>query len=99
MINAVTATLDTDTTYLPPSDKANFDIGLTGQLEGIGASLRERDHYIEVVELVPGGAAWRQGGLSPGDVILAVQQENKDAVDVVDMRLDDVVKMIRGPKN
>jgi carboxyl-terminal processing protease len=99
LINAVTATLDPHTTYLPPSDKANFDIGLTGQLEGIGASLRERDHYIEVVELVPGGAAWRQGGLSPGDVILAVQQENKDAVDVVDMRLDDVVKMIRGPKN
>ena len=59
---------------------------------------KERDHYIEVVELVPGGAAWRQGGLAPNDLILAVQQEGKDVVDVVDMRLDDVVKMIRGPK-
>lgn len=98
LINAVTSTLDPHTTYLPPADKANFDIALTGSLEGIGASLRERDHYIEIVELVPGGAAWRQGGLSPGDLIVAVQAEGKDPVDVVDMRIDDVVKMIRGPK-
>jgi carboxyl-terminal processing protease len=98
LINAVTQSLDPHTDYLPPADKANFDIQMTGSLEGIGASLREHDHYIEVVELVPGGAAWRQGGLSPNDQILGVQQENKDPVDVVDMRLDDVVKMIRGPK-
>jgi carboxyl-terminal processing protease len=99
LLNSVTSTLDPHTDYLPPADKANFDIQMTGSLEGIGASLRERDHYIEVVELVPGGAAWRQGGLAPNDLILAVQQEGKDAIDVVDMRLDDVVKMIRGPKN
>jgi carboxyl-terminal processing protease len=98
LINAVNATLDPHTTYLPPADKANFDIALSGSLEGIGASLRERDHYIEIVELVPGGAAWRQGGLSPGDLIVAVQAEGKDPIDVVDMRIDDVVKMIRGPK-
>ena len=98
LINAVTLTLDPHTDYLPPADKANFDLQMTGSLEGIGASLREHDHYIEVVELVPGGAAWRQGQLAAGDLILAVQNTGKDPVDVVDMRIDDVVAMIRGPK-
>jgi carboxyl-terminal processing protease len=98
LVNAVAQTFDPHTDYLPPADKANFDIHMTGSLEGIGASLRERDHYIEVVELVPGGAAWRHGGLGPGDLILAVQNDGKEAIDVVDMRLDDVVQMIRGAK-
>ena len=98
LLNAVTATLDPHTDYLPPAEKANFDIQMTGSLEGIGASLREHDEYIEVVEIVPGGAAYRQGKLAPNDLILAVQSQGKDWVDVVDMRLDDVVKMIRGPK-
>src|SRR5207253_1040463 len=98
LVNAVATTLDPHTSYLPPADKANFDIHMTGQLEGIGAVLRERDHYIEVSELVPGGASWRQGSLQPGDLILAVAAEGQDPVDVVDMHIDDVVKMIRGPK-
>jgi carboxyl-terminal processing protease len=98
VINAVSSVFDPHTVYLPPADKANFDIRMTGSLEGIGAVLRERDHYIEVSELVPGGASWRHGGLTAGDLILAVQQEGKDPVDVVDMRIDDVVKMIRGKK-
>lgn len=98
LINAVTASLDPHTDYLPPSDKANFDIEMSGSLEGIGAALREKDDYIEVSELIPGGAAWRQGGLSPGDLILSVANEGQDPVDIVNMRLDDVVKMIRGKK-
>ncbi len=98
VINAVAATLDPHSQYLPPADKANFDIHMSGSLEGIGAVLRERDHYIEIMELVPGGASWRQGGISPGDLILSVAAEGKDPVDVGDMRIDEVVKMIRGPK-
>lgn len=98
LVNAVTASLDPHTDYLPPSDKANFDIEMSGSLEGIGAALREKDDYIEVSELIPGGAAWRQGGLSPGDLILSVSNEGQDPVDIVNMRLDDVVKMIRGKK-
>ncbi|MBA2541689.1 MAG: carboxy terminal-processing peptidase [Deltaproteobacteria bacterium] len=99
LLNAVSSVFDPHTTYLPPADKANFDIRMTGSLEGIGAVLRERDHYIEVSDLVPGGASYRHGGLQTGDLILAVQQEGKDPVDVVDMRIDEVVKMVRGPKN
>jgi len=98
VINAVAATLDPHTTYLPPAEKANFDIHMSGSLEGIGAVLRERDHYIEIMELVPGGASWRQGGISPGDLIVSVAADGQDPIDVGDMRIDDVVKMIRGPK-
>jgi carboxyl-terminal processing protease len=99
VINAIAANYDPHTDYLPPSDKANFDIQMSGSLEGIGAVLREKDHLIEISELVPGGASWRQGGLAPGDLILSVQQsDDKEPVDVTDMRIDEVVKMIRGPK-
>jgi carboxyl-terminal processing protease len=97
-VNAVAAALDPHTTYLPPADKANFDIQMSGSLEGIGAVLREREHYIEIVEIVPGGASARQGLLSAGDLILSVAQDGADPVDVTDMRIDEVVKMIRGPK-
>jgi carboxyl-terminal processing protease len=98
LINAVTSSLDPHTNYLPPAEKANFDLRMSGSLEGIGALLREKDDYVEVIEVVPGGASWRQGVLAPGDLILSVAADGKDPVDVVDMRLDDVVKMIRGPK-
>jgi carboxyl-terminal processing protease len=97
-MNAIASTIDPHTTYLPPADKANFDIQMSGSLEGIGAVLRERDHYIEVIEIVPGGASWKQGDLEQGDLIMSVAQDNQDAVDVVDMRIDEVVKMIRGKK-
>jgi carboxyl-terminal processing protease len=98
LINAVAQSIDPHTTYLPPADKANFDIQMSGSLEGIGAVLREREHYIEVVEIVPGGASWRHGGLSQGDLIMSVANENQEPVDVYDMKIDDVVKMIRGKK-
>jgi carboxyl-terminal processing protease len=98
LINAVTSSLDPHTDYLPPADKANFDIQMSGSLEGIGAVLREKDHLIEIVELVPGGASWREGHLSSGDLILSVQQEGQEPIDVADMNINDVVKMIRGPK-
>jgi carboxyl-terminal processing protease len=71
---------------------------MTGKLEGIGASRKEQDHYIVVHDLIPGGASWQQGKLEIGDLILAVAQENKDPVDAVDLPIDKVVSMIRGPK-
>ena len=71
---------------------------MSGSLEGIGAALREKDDYIEVPELVPGGAAGARASLAPGDLILSVSNEGQDPVDIVNMRLDDVVKMIRGKK-
>ncbi len=97
-LNAITAVYGPHTQYLAPSDKENFDISMSGSLEGIGAVLSEADHYIEVRELVPGGASWQQGELEAGDLILSVAQQNEDPVDVADMRINEVVRMIRGPR-
>ena len=97
-INALNAAFDPHTNYLPPAEEAELDIAITGRLEGIGATLREQDHYILVNDLVPGGAAWQQGKLEVGDLIQAVTQEGKEPVDVTDMPIGKVVSMIRGPK-
>ncbi|HLU65964.1 MAG TPA: carboxy terminal-processing peptidase, partial [Kofleriaceae bacterium] len=97
-LNALASLYDPHTAYLAPSDEENFNIAMSGQLEGIGAVLREDDHYISVQEIIPGGASWRQGKLQVGDLILAVAQDGEAPVDVTDMRIDQAVKMIRGPK-
>lgn len=97
-INAVNGAFDPHTTYLPPAEEAELGIALTGRLEGIGATLREQEHYILVNDLVPGGAAWQQGKLEVGDLIQSVGQEGKEPVDVMDMPIGKVVGMIRGPK-
>ncbi len=97
-INAVAGVFDPHTLYLAPEQQENFDIQISGSLEGIGAVLTEDAHYISVREVVPGGAAWREGQLEAGDLILAVKQENGAPVDVADMRINEVVRMIRGPK-
>ncbi|MFO0663921.1 MAG: carboxy terminal-processing peptidase [Polyangiaceae bacterium] len=97
-INAVNGAFDPHTNYLPPAEEAELDIALTGRLEGIGATLREQEHYILVYDLVPGGAAFQQGKLEVGDLIQAVAQEGKEPVDVMDMPISKVVSMIRGPK-
>ncbi|MBN1338189.1 MAG: carboxy terminal-processing peptidase [Bacteroidales bacterium] len=97
-VNSLVNVLDPHTQYFPPRDKENFDIRFSGQLEGIGAQLTQKDIYIEVVRIVPGSPSWKLGELEVGDQILKVKQENEEPVDVVDMRLDDAVQLIRGPK-
>jgi carboxyl-terminal processing protease len=97
-VNAFAGVFDPHTLYLAPEQQEEFDIQISGSLEGIGAVLSEDDHYISVREIVPGGAAWRQGQLEAGDLILAVKQTGTEPVDTADMRINDVVRMIRGPK-
>jgi carboxyl-terminal processing protease len=97
-LNALNGAFDPHTTYLPPAEEAELGIALTGRLEGIGATLREQEHYILVDSLVPGGAAWQQGKLEAGDLIQSVAAEGKEPVDVMDMPIGKVVSMIRGPK-
>ncbi|MFW6019770.1 MAG: carboxy terminal-processing peptidase [Bacteroidales bacterium] len=96
--NAVAHSYGPHTGYYPPKDKENFDINMSGKLEGIGAQLTRRDGYITVTRIVPGSASWKQGDLASGDKILKVAQKDEDPVDVVGMRLDDVVQLIRGEK-
>ncbi|MBU4446721.1 PDZ domain-containing protein [bacterium] len=67
-------------------------------LEGIGASLTEKDGYIKVVEIIPGSACWKQGKLQAEDLILKVAQGMGEPVDIVGMPVRDAVKLIRGEK-
>lgn len=97
-VNAITSVYDPHTQYLPPRDKENFDIGMSGQLEGIGAQLQETEGNIKIVSIVPGSPSWLLGKLAPNDLILKVAQENQEPVDVYGMKIDDAVKLIRGKK-
>lgn len=99
LMNAVTGTADPHTGYLSPRQGESFDIQMSLSLEGIGALLQADGEYVKISSLVPGGPADRAGELQPADRIVAVGQEDEDErVNVVGMRLDNVVDLIRGPK-
>ena len=97
-MNSITTMYDPHTNFFPPKQKENFDISISGKLEGIGATLQEKDGYVKVIRIVPGSASWKQGDLKSGDLILKVGQADAEPVSIVDMRLDDAVKLIRGKK-
>jgi carboxyl-terminal processing protease len=98
-INTFTNAHEPHSGYFPPLEKENFNIRMTGKLEGIGAQLREEDGFIKVVSIVPGSASSRQGELEVNDKIIKVAQGTEEPVDVIDMRIDDVLPMIRGKKD
>ncbi|HJS01419.1 MAG TPA: S41 family peptidase, partial [Flavobacterium sp.] len=97
-INSITANFDPHTNYFAPEEKERFDVSISGTLEGIGARLQKKNDYTEISELISGGPAWRGKQLEAGDIVMKVAQGDKEPVDVVGMRLDDVVKKIKGPK-
>jgi len=98
-INAIAEEFDPHTFYFAPKDKDRFDAQMSGKYEGIGARLQKRMDEISITELISGGSAWRQNKLEVGDIIMKVRQEDElEAVNVVGMRLDDAVKLIKGPK-
>ena len=97
-LNSILAVQDPHTNYMPPYDQEAFEIEMSGKLEGIGAQLSSRDGFITVVDIVSGSASWRQGELKIGDIILKVKQEEGEPVDITDMRIEEAVKLIRGPK-
>lgn len=97
-LNAIAASYDPHTQYFPPQQKENFDMRMTGRLEGIGAVLQESEGYIKIQSIVTGSACWRQGDLEVGDLILKVAQGEEESVDIVDAPMKEVLKLIRGPK-
>ena len=97
-INSIMSRFDPHTTYFAPEEKERFDVSMSGKLEGIGARLQKKNDYTEISELISGGPAWRGKQLEAGDLVMKVAQGNGVPVDVVGMRLDDVVKKIKGPK-
>jgi carboxyl-terminal processing protease len=99
-MNSYTASVDPHTNYLSPITSDNFNIDMSLSLEGIGARLQWDDGYTKVVEIIPGGPAFKSKKLHADDRIIAVAQgESGDFVDVVGWRITDVVQLIRGPKD
>ncbi len=98
--NALTELYDPHTNYLSPRRSENFNINMSLSLEGIGAVLQQEDEYTKVSSLVPKGPADKQGELKPADRIIGVGQgESGPIEDVIGWRLDEVVELIRGPKD
>ncbi len=91
--------LDPHTGYLSPETFEDFQIHMQLSLEGIGATLSSDNGFTVIEELIPGGSADRSGLLRPKDKIIAVAQEGEKPVDVIDMDLRSVIKMIRGKKD
>jgi carboxyl-terminal processing protease len=97
-INCIAEAYDPHTSYFPPREKEDFDIRMSGRLEGIGAQLSERDGEIKVEMIVPGSPSYIQGDLKEGDIIIKVAQKDSTPVSVVNMDLSDAVSLIRGKK-
>ena len=98
-LSAMTSGFDPHSSYMSPSTLENFKIVMSLELDGIGASLRSVDGYTEVHEVIPGGAADEDGRLTKGDRIVGVGQGvDGEIEDIVDMKLNDVVKKIRGKR-
>lgn len=97
-LNVVAGIFDPHTEFFNPAGKEDFDIAMTGQLEGIGATLQEKDGYIKVSSIVSGSPCWKQGQLKAGDLIIKAAQGDKEPVDMLGMRVEDAVKLIRGKK-
>ncbi|MGJ8592049.1 MAG: carboxy terminal-processing peptidase [Aquaticitalea sp.] len=98
-INAIVEEFDPHTFYFAPEEKDRFDVAMSGNFEGIGARLQKKMDVITINEIISGGPAWRQNEMEVGDQILKVKQDDETpAVNVVGMRLDDAVKLIKGPK-
>jgi carboxyl-terminal processing protease len=98
--NALTELYDPHTNFLSPRRSENFNINMSLSLEGIGAVLQLEDEYTRVARLVAKGPADKQGDLQPSDKIISVGQGNEGPMeDVIGWRLDEVVQLIRGPKD
>ena len=97
-VNTIAERFDPHTSYFAPEDKERFDVSMSGKFFGIGARLQKKNDFTEITELISGGPAWRGKELEVGDIFLKVAQGDADPVDVVGMKIDDVVKKIKGPK-
>ena len=98
--NTLAEQYDPHTNYFSPRRAENFDINMSLSFEGIGAMLQIDDEYAKVTRLIPAGPADKQGELRPSDLIIGVGEgESGPIEDVVGWRLDEVVDLIRGPRD
>lgn len=97
-LSSLTHCFDPHSSYMSPETLEEFQISMRLALDGIGAALRSEDGTTVVAQIVAGGAAEKDGRLKVGDKITAVGQETGDLVDIVEMKLSKVVRMIRGKR-
>ncbi|MBT8300841.1 MAG: carboxy terminal-processing peptidase [Maribacter sp.] len=97
-INTIVGEFDPHTFYFAPEEKEKFDTNMSGKFEGIGARLQKKPEGAKIVEIISGGPVWRDKRLEVGDEIIRVGQDGKDPIDIVGMRLDDAIKLIKGPE-
>lgn len=97
-LNTIVDEFDPHTYYFAPEDKEKFDASMSGKFEGIGARLQKKPEGAKVTDIISGGPVWRDARIEVGDMIIKVGQKGELPVDIVGMRLDDAIKMIKGPE-
>ncbi|MEA1876686.1 MAG: carboxy terminal-processing peptidase [Bacteroidota bacterium] len=97
-LNAMISAYDPHSTFMPPRDKERFDVYMAGKYEGIGATLQQKQGYLKVVDMFPGSPSWRSKEVEIGDLIIRVAQGDDEPVDILDMKMDAAVALIKGPK-
>ena len=99
-LNSYVHFLDPHSNYLNPNRAEEYEIQTTLSYQGIGARLELSDDYVQIESIIPGSPAFKNGELKPLDKIIGVlDNESNDLIDVIGWELDEVVKLIRGPKN
>jgi carboxyl-terminal processing protease len=96
--NALTSVFDPHTEYFAPKEKKRFDQNMSGQFEGIGARLMQKDGILRVSEIIVGSPSYKQGELKAGDDILKVAQGAGEPVDITDMDMEEAIELIKGKK-
>ncbi len=97
-INTIVDEFDPHTFYFAPEDKEKFDTSMSGKFEGIGARLQKKPEGAKITDIISGGPVWRDARLEVGDLIVKVGQKGEEPIDIVGMRLEDAIKMIKGPE-
>ena len=97
-VNSIALEFDPHTSYYAPQEKDRFDTRISGKFEGIGARLQRKNEQVHIIEIIPGGPVWRDNLLKVGEIILKVAQKNEEPIEIGNMRLDDAVNLIKGPK-
>ena len=95
-INTIVDEFDPHTFYFAPEEKEKFDTSMSGKFEGIGARLQKKPEGAKIVEIISGGPVWRDQRLEVGDEIIKVGQNGEEPINIVGMRLDDAIKLIKG---
>lgn len=97
-VNSFAEAFDPHTNYMAPNIQENFETNMAGKFEGIGAQLQKKSDGIRISSIILGGPVWKAKSLEVGDYILKVAQGDETPVDVVGMKLDEAIKLIKGPK-